>query len=67
MSNKIQDTWKLKNKLFFNENDIPFYMICKNFINKIFMKGNKKEVIDENNINEESKILVKLIFMKKKK
>jgi len=42
-------------------------MICKNFINKIFMKGNKKEVIDENNVNEESKILVKLIFMKKKK
>ncbi len=31
------------------------------------MKGNKKEVIDENNVNEESKILVKLIFMKKKK
>ena len=57
----------MKNKLFFNENDIPFYMICKNFINKIFMKGNKKEVIDENNVNEESKILVKLIFMKKKK
>ena len=56
MSKKIQDTLKLKNKLFFNENDIPFYMICKNFINfyKIFMKGNKKEIIDENNISEES-------------
>ena len=56
MSKKIQDTLKLKNKLFFNENDIPFYMICKNFINfyKIFMKGNKKEIIDENNVNEES-------------
>jgi PAS domain S-box-containing protein len=56
MSKKIQDTLKLKNKLFFTENDIPFYMICKNFINfyKIFMKGNKKEIIDENNVTEES-------------
>ena len=31
-------------------------MIFKNFINfyKIFMKGNKKEIINENNVNEES-------------
>ena len=54
MSKKIQDKLKLKNKNFFNENEIPFYMICKNFINfyKIFMKGNKQQINDENNINE---------------
>ena len=56
MSKKIQDTLKLKNKLFFIENDIPFYMICKNFINfyKIFMKGNRQQISDESNQIEES-------------
>ena len=56
MSKKIQDTLKLKNKLFFIENDVPFYMICKNFINfyKIFMKGNKQQILDESNLVEES-------------
>ena len=56
MSKKIQETLKLKNKFFFIENDIPFYMICKNFINfyKIFMKGNKQQITDESNIIEES-------------
>ncbi len=60
MSKKIQERLKLKNKMFFNDNDIPFYMICKNFVNfyKIFMKGNKQQISDDNNNNEQSDSII---------
>ena len=43
-------------------------MIFKNFINfyKIFMKGNKKEIIDENNVNEESENFSQTYIYEKK-
>ena len=67
MSKKLLDIIQFKNTDFFLENDIPFYMICKNFLNfyKTFIKreikGLKKEetfisvVSDINNFNNEKK------------
>jgi len=44
ISHKLKEQFNINNKNLFIYNDIPFYMICKNFINfyKIFFKENKK-------------------------
>ena len=44
MSKKLKENLNLESKGLFADNDIPFYMICKNFINfyKTFMNVNKK-------------------------
>jgi hypothetical protein len=41
ISKKLRENLNIDNQNLFVENDIPFYMICKNFINfyKTFMKG----------------------------
>ena len=46
MSQKLFNKFKIVNQNIFNENNIPFYAICKQFINfyKIFLKGNKKKI-----------------------
>ena len=43
-SSKIMKILNLDNNLLFQENDIPFYVICKQFINfhKIFLQGKKQ-------------------------
>jgi hypothetical protein len=45
MSKKLSDRFKITNDNLFIENEIPFYMICKNFINfyKTFFKSYKKK------------------------
>ena len=47
MSQKLFNKFKIVNQNIFNENNIPFYAICKQFINfyKIFLKGNKKKIL----------------------
>ena len=44
ISRKLKEQFNINNKFLFIHNDIPFYMICKNFISfyKIFFKENKK-------------------------
>ena len=62
MSKKLLEKLSFINKYLFINNDVPFYMICKNFINfyRTFMKGNKKKLehlnseFDEENSNESS-------------
>ena len=49
MSKKLTEKFQISNKYFFMNYNIPFYMICKNFIHfyKTFMKENKED--KENN------------------
>ena len=46
MSKKLLDIIQFKNSDFFLDNDVPFYMICKNFLNfyKTFIKRENKIV-----------------------
>ena len=43
-SSKIMKILKLNNNLLFQDNEIPFYVICKQFVNfyKIFLQGKKQ-------------------------
>ena len=59
MSKKLTDKFQITNKFFFINNNIPFYMICKNFIHffKTFMQDNQDENNSNiNNINQTSEI-----------
>ncbi len=46
MSTKLSDVLQLYNNNIFQDYEIPFYVICKQFLNfyKIFLKGNKKNL-----------------------
>ena len=46
MSMKLMKILNIDNKLLFQDNDIPFYVICKKFVNfyKIFLQGKKQNV-----------------------
>ena len=46
LSQRLREKIQIDNQNFFEMNEIPFYMICKNFIHfyKVFMKGNKKSL-----------------------
>jgi PAS domain S-box-containing protein len=62
-SRKLMEIMELNNKLIFQNLEIPFYIVCKNFINffKNFLKKNNKKTIDVslinyNDLNEEEKI-----------
>ena len=52
MSKKLIERLKINNLSLFNDNEIPFYAICKNFINfyNTFMKGEKN--IENENKND---------------
>ena len=56
MSKRLREKIQINNQKFFDEHEIPFYMLCKNFIHfyKVFMKGNRKklEVSTSFNINK---------------
>ncbi len=59
MSKKLSEYFKIDNPNLFNHNDIPFYMICKNFISfyKTFFFKKQNEIYSEStkindNINE---------------
>ena len=56
MSKKLLEKLNFINKYLFINNDVPFYMICKNFINfyRTFMKGNKKKLENLNSEEEEN-------------
>ena len=56
MSSKLMKILGINNKYLFQDNEIPFYAICKNFVNfyNIFLKGKRK-----NNSEEEKKIDIK--------
>ena len=58
MSLKIMKILNINNKNLFQDNEIPFYVICRKFVNfyNIFLQGKKKEDISEKQIptNEES-------------
>ena len=59
MSRKLTEYFQITNPYLFTHNEIPFYIICKNFINfyKTFFKGNKhkdlytssSKLVDEEN------------------
>ena len=58
MSLKLMKILNINNKSIFEENEIPFYVICRKFVNfySIFFKGKKKGDISEKqllNIEEE--------------
>lgn len=44
MSLKLMKILQIENKLLFQENEVPFYVICKKFVNfyKIFLRGKKQ-------------------------
>ena len=46
MSPKLLKTLNCDNKILFQDNDIPFYVICKKFVNfyKIFLQGKKQNL-----------------------
>ena len=54
MCAKLNNNLNINNNSLFQLNDIPFYLVCKNFINfyKMFLKGKNKENIDEMQIKE---------------
>jgi len=56
MSNKIMEILNIKNKNLFQDNEIPFYVICKKFVNfyNIFLQGKKKEddTVHQTTINQ---------------
>ena len=49
MSLKLMKILSINNKNLFQDNEIPFYMICRKFVNfySIFLQGKKKEEISE--------------------
>ena len=59
MSLKLMKILSIKNKNLFQDNEIPFYVICRKFVNfyNIFLQGKKNKEIPENQIslNGESK------------
>ena len=59
MSLKIMKILKLDNSLLFQENEIPFYVICKQFVNfyKIFLQG-KKQNEKENSVKKLNSLLI---------
>ena len=54
MSSKLMKILNINNKCLFKDNEIPFYVICKKFVNfyNIFLKGKKKK---NNNLNQNNK------------
>ena len=60
MSTKLMKILQIENKMLFQDNDIPFYVICKKFVNfyKIFLQGKKqnavREIKDSNNITNDT-------------
>ena len=51
ISNKLMKILKIENKNIFNDNEIPFYVICKKFVNfyKIFLQGKKQNLNKKKN------------------
>ena len=51
MSAKLLKILHCDNKILFQDNEIPFYVICKNFVNfyKIFLQGKKEDAKDKKN------------------
>ena len=51
MSPKLLKTLNCDNKILFQDNDIPFYVICKKFVNfyKIFLQGKKQNLKEKKN------------------
>jgi hypothetical protein len=47
MSSKLMKILAIDNKLLFQSNEIPFYVICRKFVNffNIFLQGKKKSEI----------------------
>lgn len=54
MSIKLMKILQIENKLLFQDNDIPFYVICKKFVNfyKIFLQGKKQNIKDIAKVND---------------
>ena len=49
MSSKLMKILNIENNFLFQDNEIPFYMICKKFVNfyNIFLKNKKNEILKE--------------------
>jgi PAS domain S-box-containing protein len=61
MSIKLMRILQLQNKLLFQDNEIPFYVICKKFVNfyKIFLQGKKQGIKDVmRNTNNNDSLLI---------
>ena len=59
MSPKLLKTLNCDNKILFQDNDIPFYVICKKFVNfyKIFLQGKKQNLKEK---KKQSSVLIEL-------
>ena len=55
MSSKLLKIINIDNKFLFQENDIPFYVICKKFVNfyRLFLNNKTNETPEEEKDNEE--------------
>ena len=64
-SSKIIKKLKITNNLLFQENDIPFYVICKQFVNfyKIFLQGTKQNLSNES-LKKQPSILIDILSKK---
>ena len=60
---KLKHNLNIENDFLFQYNDIPFYVICKKFINfyKIFLSKNKKKENANENENKHNKEIVKKV------
>jgi len=56
MSGKLLKILHCDNKILFQNNEIPFYVICKKFVNfyKIFLQGKKQDIREKKNKNSSS-------------
>ena len=62
ISLKLMKILQIDNKTLFQNNEIPFYVICRKFVNfyNIFLQGNKKsEIFGEGKINFEDEMAKK--------
>lgn len=52
-SRKLMEKLEIQNKLIFLDYEIPFYILCKKFVNffKVFLKKQKKKILDVSQIN----------------
>ena len=59
MSSKLLKILNCDNKVLFQDNEIPFYVFCKKFVNfyKIFLQGKKQDIAEKKNRNSSSVIL----------
>ena len=59
MSTKLMKILNINNKLLFQDKDIPFYVICRKFVNfyKIFLQGKKQNIKEKKKEKRHSQLI----------